>query len=650
MKGNVATVEYSIYHIRVSDYKILSADANFEKITGYTRQDYETGVLKHTDLIPKTDIVEYLGRLREDILCAGHAYYEHRMQKKNGDYIVVLCLGKNYLNPETGEEEAEIMITDVSDASVFSAIRANDGNYLEMSRHDLLTGLFNRGAFEEKVDLDLEQRREGMCAMLLIDVDNLKVINDVYGHQTGDLAINLIASCLVTVCRKGALLSRTGGDEFCVFIPAAISQQDQQALAAQIIRAIQKIELPDFTGVRISASIGIVYLKRRDATFQILYNDVVVALFQAKETGRNRAELYSSALAKREKFSKSVLLVGKKRKRQADIRRIFETRFNIIEARSDAQAVHIINEMQDKLAVVLTELYAHEIDGFVILDYMRKMDYIQTVPVVFLADEYIEDVYKNAYSHGVIDIVTEPIDSYSLSSRLNNIMDLYQHKNNLEVMTQKQTEKIQRQNEKIINSLGTVVEFRDMESGAHIQRVKTFTTLLAKQVMAQWPEYELTAHKIKCIAEASPLHDVGKIAISDTILLKPGKLTPAEFEIMKTHTTKGFDIIMRLLDEDELEYVMYCSSIAKYHHEKYDGRGYPEGLAGDDIPISAQIVSVADAYDALVSKRCYKDAFSYETAFNMIVNGDCGVFNPKLIQCLYKVRSQFEEQAEKLRD
>lgn len=649
MKGNVATIEYSIYHVRISDYKILAADANFEKITGYGRRDYEQGMLKHTDLIPKSDIVEYIGRLRDDLYLSGHIYYEHRMKRKDGEIIVVMCSGRSCLNEKTGEQEAEIMITDISDVSVLAGVRANDQNYLEMSQHDLLTGLFNRGTFEKKVDADLDRQKNGMCAMLLMDVDNLKIINDVYGHQTGDLAINLVASQLMNICKKGALLSRTGGDEFCIYIPSAESQEQLQMLAEQMIGVVQQIELPDFTEVRISASVGTVFLHRTDSTFDVLYSRADVALFQAKQNGRNRTELYSSVLAQREQFSQSVLLVSRAGSQQRDIRRVFENRFNIIEADSDAGAIQMIEEMQDKLVIVLTELYAHEIDGFVILDYMRRMDYIKTVPVVFMAAEYIEDVYKNAYSHGVIDIVTEPIDLYSLSSRLNNIIDLYQHKNNLEVMTRKQTEKIQRQNEKIIDSLGTVVEFRDMESGAHIQRVKTFTRLLAKQVMQDCPEYELTAHKIQCITEASPLHDVGKIAISDTILLKPGKLTPEEFEIMKTHTTKGWDIIMRLLDEDEPEYVMYCSSIAKYHHEKYDGKGYPEGLFEDDIPICAQIVSVADVYDALVSRRCYKNAFGYETAFGMIVNGECGMFNPKLIKCLHKVRSQFEEQAERLR-
>lgn len=247
--------------------------------------------------------------------------------------------------------------------------------------------------------------------------------------------------------------------------------------------------------------------------------------------------------------------------------------------------------------------------------------------------------------------MTSPIDTYSFSSRLNNIIDLYKHKNALEEKTMRQTRKIQRLNEKIIESLGNVVEFRDVESGAHIKRVKFFTKILAECAKEECPEYGLTQNDIDMIVQASPLHDVGKISISDTILLKPGKLTPEEFEIMKTHTTKGYDIILRIFnDEGEEEYMQYCSQIARYHHEKFDGGGYPEGLTGDEIPIGAQLVSLADVYDALISKRCYKPSFSYDTAYQMILDGKCGIFNPRLLQCFIKKKNELEAMAEQFKD
>jgi putative two-component system response regulator len=178
--------------------------------------------------------------------------------------------------------------------------------------------------------------------------------------------------------------------------------------------------------------------------------------------------------------------------------------------------------------------------------------------------------------------------------------------------------------------------------------VREFTRLLLKQVAVDCPEYGLDSARIKMIAEASPLHDVGKIAISDTILLKPGRLTTEEFEVMKTHTTKGYDIIKNMTDMDDGEYLQCCAEIARSHHEKYDGKGYPDGLKGDEIPISAQIVSVADVYDALISERCYKKAYLKNVAFEMILRGECGVFNPKIMESFAKLKDEFEMLADKL--
>ncbi|MDE5819778.1 MAG: HD domain-containing protein, partial [Lachnospiraceae bacterium] len=210
-------------------------------------------------------------------------------------------------------------------------------------------------------------------------------------------------------------------------------------------------------------------------------------------------------------------------------------------------------------------------------------------------------------------------------------------------LLKEQAEELERNNEEIIDILGTVVECRDLESGDHIKRVKTFTRILAEQVMEDYPEYDLTPEKVRIIESASALHDVGKIAIPDHILLKPGKLTAEEFDIMKTHTTRGSELLNNIKDAWDDTYGKYCYEICRYHHERFDGRGYPDKLEGEDIPISAQIVSVADVYDALVSKRVYKDAYGIGAACDMIVNGECGTFSPKILDCFSKVRAAFEE-------
>ncbi len=209
---------------------------------------------------------------------------------------------------------------------------------------------------------------------------------------------------------------------------------------------------------------------------------------------------------------------------------------------------------------------------------------------------------------------------------------------------QEKNEVLSRMNNDILELLGNLVEGRDVESGEHIKRVRHFTKYLAEQVMEDYPEYGLTEEKVQLIASASALHDVGKICIPDSILLKPGKLTPEEFNVMKTHCERGCHILKESPRDWDEDYLNTSYEICRYHHEKYDGRGYPEGLKGEEIPIAAQIVSVADCYDALVTKRVYKDAYTCDDAINMILNGECGEFSEKMKACLRKVADKFEEE------
>lgn len=295
-------------------------------------------------------------------------------------------------------------------------------------------------------------------------------------------------------------------------------------------------------------------------------------------------------------------------------------------------------------------------DGFGVLSYLNQHGYMNEIPVILITGDNSTDSKKKGYDYGVSDIIMKPFDVNVVRKRVHNLVELYVHKHNLEEIVEQQTQKIKEQNHKIqemnfhiIDTLGTIVEFRNLESGNHILRVREFTTILAKEMKNKFPEYELTDENVAIIAYAAAMHDVGKIAIPDNILLKPGKLTGEEFEVMKSHSERGGEIIERITAVADPEYLKYCYEIARFHHEKYDGKGYPDGLKGDNIPIAAQIVSIADVYDALVSDRVYKAAYSCEEAFDMILKGECGVFNPKLLQCFVETKDQFAQKAAELK-
>lgn len=327
------------------------------------------------------------------------------------------------------------------------------------------------------------------------------------------------------------------------------------------------------------------------------------------------------------------------------------------------QAVERINELGEELAAILLDLQMPKMNGLAVLESMKKNGWIGRIPVLIISGENSVAVENKCFELGVSDFIHKPFAPALVKNRVKNAEELVGYKNQLEKKVEAQTETLRKQykvlqmqaaklkasNEKIIEILGTVVEYRNLESGEHIRRIKSFTRSLANQVMRDYPEYGLTEKSVDAIVRVSSLYDVGKITISDRILLKPGRLTPEEFEYVKSHTTRGYDMLNHIKGIWEDDSQKICSEICRHHHERYDGKGYPDGLKGEEIPISAQIVAVADVYDALVTERVYKDAFPKDKAFHMIINGECGMFSPKIMECFRKVRSEFEKTAEEMR-
>lgn len=342
---------------------------------------------------------------------------------------------------------------------------------------------------------------------------------------------------------------------------------------------------------------------------------------------------------------------------------MLEEDYEVVQADGGLKALMLLKEQPDAYAAVLLDLVMPKVDGFAVLKVMKEKKWIETTPVIVISAENSTDAETRSFGLGASDFIRKPFDQCLIQHRVKNIVDLFRYKRSLEkkVETQMETmreqykilqfqaEKIRQSNTRIIDILGTVVEQRNLENSAHIKHVKGFTRILAMEVMKEYPEYRLTEKKVELIASASTLHDIGKIAIPDSILLKPGKLTKDEFEYMKSHASRGGEILQQIKGVWDKEYGTACYEICRHHHERWDGRGYPDALKGEDIPLSAQLVSIADVYDALVSERVYKKAYTMEEAFHMIISGECGVFNPKLLECFRNVRKEFEELAKQHR-
>lgn len=338
---------------------------------------------------------------------------------------------------------------------------------------------------------------------------------------------------------------------------------------------------------------------------------------------------------------------------------MLEDEYEVITCENGLQALELMEENYNELAIILLDLVMPVLDGVGFLKALQNKPIMKDIPILVISGETNVETEIKCFDYGVFDFIKKPFDNRLVKKRIKNAVDLYMYKNNLEERVAEQTSVISEQynllkhqadqlaksNVSIIEILGTIVEYRNLESGEHIQRVKSYTRILGEQLMEDYPEYNLTSKQLNVIVSASALYDVGKIAIPDSILLKPGRLTKEEFEFMKEHTTKGCEIINNIRGVWSEEYARASYEICRHHHERYDGRGYPDGLLGENIPISAQLVAVADVYDALVNERVYKSAFSADKAFNMIINGECGTFSPKLMDCFTKCRDRFESLA-----
>ncbi len=361
-------------------------------------------------------------------------------------------------------------------------------------------------------------------------------------------------------------------------------------------------------------------------------------------------------------MASKVLIVDDSELNRELLKSILEDKYEIELAEDGKQALKILISKWNQFDAVLLDIHMPEMNGFDVMKYMRENGWINKLPVLIISGECSVEVENKCFELGASDFVHKPFDATLVKNRIKQVVELSSYKNELEDKVarqtatmrnqyqalQIQTAKLRETNDKIIEILGTVVEYRNLESGEHIKRVKYFTKILAEQVMKMYPEYGLTESKIRDIVTTSALHDIGKIAIPDKILLKPGRFTEEEYEFMKSHTTRGCDMLQTIegIWEDKSRKTAY--EICRYHHERYDGKGYPDGLKGEEIPLSAQIVAVADVYDALVTERVYKNAYTKEEAYHMIINGECGMFSPKIMECFRQVRAEFEKMADEL--
>ena len=319
--------------------------------------------------------------------------------------------------------------------------------------------------------------------------------------------------------------------------------------------------------------------------------------------------------------------------------------YNYLEAENGNQAIQMIGE-NIGIDLMLLDINMPQMNGFEVLEIMKRSQCIDETPVIMISAEESVDVMRKAYEMGITDYITRPFDSVIVKKRVQNTLELYANQKRLINVVVDQVYEKEENNDIMLRILSNVLGSRNSESSEHILHIRTATKMMLRQLLKTTDAYHLTETDIAIITTASSLHDIGKIRIPEEILNKPGRLTDEEFKIMKTHSEIGASMIwdMHFLQDHPLVHTAW--EICRWHHERWDGKGYPDGLKGEEIPISAQVVSLADVYDALVSERVYKKAFSHEKALEMIQNGECGTFNPLLLQCMTEAQDKLKTMME----
>ena len=515
--------------------------------------------------------------------------------------------------------------------------------YTDKLYEDALTGAHNRRYFEDSV----REANQPGTGVVIVDLDDFKLYNDVYGHHAGDMALITAANVIRSNMREEDTLIRYGGDEF-LMVLRGIGEAEMDILLDKICKAVYETEVPGYARLRLSASIGGVITGNEPIESAVGRADRL--MYQAKNQ-KNRVVTEHSAvteenadIVKEEQTQgkQQILIVDDSEINREILSAMLCGEYRILEAVNGRECLEILQQQGTGISLVLLDIVMPVMDGFEVLSHMNRNHWIDDIPVIRISGEDADPVIRRAYEMGVSDYINRPFDAGIVCRRVFNTVKLYAKQRRLVSLMMAHINEREKNNHMMIDIQSHIVEFRNGESGKHVLHMDKVIQLLLDKIVQKTDKYPSLWQERILIRTASALHDIGKIGIDEAILNKPGRLTAEEFESMKAHTTIGADMLRNLPRYQEERILQIAIEICRWHHERYDGKGYPDGLVGDEIPISAQLVSIADVYDALTSERVYKKAFSHEKAMQMIREGECGAFNPLLLSCLEEIADELQ--------
>ena len=590
------------------------------------------------------------GKTEKCYNCISKKAFEQKRQKTKVEIVdsQVYQVTSRYLEID-GEPYVMEMINNLEDDDIIDSedkenLLAELSGYADALYKDALTGVFNRRYYEEKV-----KNLKSSAGVAMVDLDDFKLYNDTYGHDAGDKALKTVVEVIRRHVRKTDKVVRFGGDEFLLLIPD-INIDNFTKKLREIQEEVHAARVPGYSQMKLSVSIGGVLSSDETIEEAVLRSDKfmyraktrknMVVISENEIEGRNSAQEFMM----RDKTKLTILIVDDSEMNRCILSEMLSEDYDILEATNGEEAIKLLRRYETRISLVLLDLVMPVMDGFGVLSYMNEHNWIEDIPVIMISGEDSISYVRRAFDLGVADYIKKPFDAQIVYRRVYNTITLYAKQRRLLVLVADQIYEKDKNNRMMISILSQIVEFRNGESGAHVLHINIITELILERLIQKTDKYDLSGNVRRMIVTASALHDIGKIGIDDKILNKPGRLTKEEFEVIKTHSAIGASMLESLEYYKNEPLVRIAHDICRWHHEHYDGKGYPDGLKGEEIPISAQVVALADVYDALTSERVYKKAYSHEKAVEMILNGECGTFNPLLLECLTDIQGRLKEE------
>ena len=503
---------------------------------------------------------------------------------------------------------------------------------------DPLIGAYNRRFYEEEL-----KHKYLNAGVAMIDLDDFKLCNDTFGHAAGDAALRLTASIIHRCIRSTDMLVRYGGDELLLILPDISAEAFVRKLK-DINKRLFAAHLPEFEKLHVSASIGGVMAAGIPISDALLIADKRMYLAKRRKNTVVTADIAPDAVRSENDHRPMVLIVDDSPMNRDILSEILCDDFEILEAPNGPKCLELLNAWGSDISIVLLDIVMPDMDGFDVLSRMSAQGWLEDIPVVMISSEDSSQTVRRAYELGASDYISRPFDARIVHRRVSNVARLYARQRRLSALVSQQFYDREKNDQIMIGILSQVMEIHNSESIHHISRVQRITSILLERLCQKTDIYGLSGMDRYLITTASALHDIGKVAIDDRIL-NAHDLTPEQTAILHTHPILGAQMLENLSQYQDEPLVKFALQICRWHHERWDGSGFPDGLKGDSIPIAAQVVSLADAYDSLVGKGDKHLALPQAQAIAELEAGTYGAFNPLLLECLRDVKDRLAEEA-----